>query len=127
VGDLLSRGARWLGEQFERHLSRTVRYTRSGAACSIRATLGRTEYQVDDTSGMVLRYTDRDYIFRADRLVLDGGRTLPAPGDRIEELDGEDGTLKTYEVMPLGDSQCYRFCDPQRHVLRVHTKLIETT
>ncbi len=121
--DVLEDAAEWLGEQFEEYVSRLVRYERAGAFCDLKATVGRTEYQASDgDGGIVNKWTDRDFVFPAEDLILAAGRATPEEGDKIHELDTSDSITRTYEVMPIPDEQCFRFCDPYRKVLRVHTK-----
>ena len=49
---------------------------------------------------------------------------LDERGDRIEET--ESGKKFTYEVMPLGTEPHWRYSDPHRKTLRIHTKHIST-
>jgi hypothetical protein len=66
----------------------------------------------------------RDYLIDTADLVLAGEQALPAKGDRIEEIDASK--KHTYEVLPLGGEQHWRYSDPYRRTLRIHTKLIGT-
>ncbi len=121
--DVLEDAAEWLGEQFEEHVSRLVRYERDGEFVLLKVTVGRTEYQAsNEYGGIINKWTDRDFIFPAEDLVFSDGRATPEEGDKIHELDPNDSVNRTYEVMIENDQQCFRFCDPYRKVLRVHTK-----
>lgn len=124
--NLLARGVDWLGTQRKTHMSDTVTYRRGAASVQLAATIGSTEFEQDDRAGLTTREQVRDYLIAAADLVLAGATVLPARGDRIEEIDAA-GTTHFYEVLPLGGGkQHYRFSDPHRVTLRIHTKLIDT-
>jgi hypothetical protein len=52
-------------------------------------------------------------------------QSLPLAGDKIIEQEGMDHYV--YEVMGLGSSPAWRFSDPFRQTLRIHTKQIHTS
>ena len=123
--DMLQDGLDWLEAQRKAHLSRAVTYRRRNAAVEVRATPAATSYEADDGYGIVLETQARDYLVAAEDLVLEGERTLPERGDRIEEVQ-VDGT-HVFAVTDLGRERHYRFCDPAGKTLRIHTKHVETT
>ncbi len=125
--DMLNSATAWLAEQFADHASRKVRYERDGSFGLLDATLGRTEYQENDGEGVVTKWTDCDFIFPAEQLALGGKRTEPQEGDEVHVLDKNDSITRTYEVMPIPDQQCFRYCDSFRHGIRVHAKLTGET
>jgi len=51
-----------------------------------------------------------------------GQEQTPRVGDRIVEAEG--GTVFLYEVMSLEDEPPFRWCNPYRRTLRIHTKYI---
>jgi len=59
---------------------------------------------------------------RAIDLILSGAQTEPQVGDRIKEPSGTTALL--YEVMAQGSEPPFRFSDPERLTLRIHTKFI---
>lgn len=121
--DILRRGSEWLEARRQLHATSPVTYRRGDHTAAICATIGRTEYQQDDGAGVITRAESRDFLIPSCDLVLDGLQTLPEPGDRIEEMQGD--TLFVYEVLPVGSMQPhYRYSDPYRQTLRIHTKLI---
>jgi len=122
--DLLQTGSDWLESKRHLHLTRTVTYERGSSSVSLQATIGKTEFGVVDESGFEQRYDARDFLIRSSDLVLDGKPALPERGDRIRDADG--ATVYVYEVMAPGQEPVYRYSDPYRKTLRVHTKLIET-
>lgn len=118
--NLLGKAAAWLEAQRQRHLTTGVGYERAGRQISLRATIGVTVFRTQDEYGRTLRTQSRDYLIRAADLVFDGIGVLPRRGDVIHE----GGHL--YEVMaPAGEPE-WRWSDPGRQTLRVHTKEIGT-
>jgi hypothetical protein len=124
VSDLLDKGSAWLEGQRKKHATREVTYRRGMDAVVVKATIGRTLFEQDDGAGVTVRVQVRDYLIDTADLVLAEQATLPAKGDRIEEIDA--GQKHTYEVLPLGGEQHWRYSDPYRRTLRIHTKLIAT-
>jgi len=120
--DLLARGSAWLDDQRTRHLTRLVVYERGGDSVEIAATVGRTVFEQADDYGIIHRTESRDYLVLATNLVLAGVQTLPKAGDRIRETDGDK--VFVYEVMAPGGEPPYRFSDPYRRTLRIHTKQV---
>jgi hypothetical protein len=118
MGDLLEQAASWLGRMRSAHLSRTVTYSRGGDSVQLTATVGRTEFQVDDGYGVIQTWQSRDYLIAAADLVLGGVTIRPQRGDRI--TDG--GTV--YEVLAPGKEDVFRFSDPYGVTLRIHTKVV---
>lgn len=120
MADLLARGSAWLDDQRTRHLTRLVQYQRGGESVQIAATVGRTVFEQADDYGIIHRTESRDYLVLATDLLLASVQTLPKAGDRIRETDGDK--VFVYEVMAPGGEPAYRFSDPYRRTLRIHTK-----
>ena len=125
MADLLEHAAGWLDGMRAQHLSRTVTYQRSDDSVEVAATIGRTVFEIDDGSGAVVQWESRDFLIAAADLVIgDRPVTLPQPGDRISET--QDGKVYVYEAMAPGKEPCWRYSDPYRRTLRVHTKQVGT-
>lgn len=123
MADLLQQGSDFLEDQRHTHLSRPVMYARGAESVELNATVGRTVFEQADEFGIVQRTESRDYLLRAQDLILMmGAVTEPRVGDRVSEA--VDGTTWIYEVMAIGGEPHYRFSDPERRTLRVHTRLI---
>ncbi len=69
---------------------------------------------------MVVRIQSRDFLIHTADLVLTGTQTLPIAGDLIREI--QDASTFVYEVMAPGNEPHYRYSDPFRKLLRIHTK-----
>ena len=124
MADMLEQGASWLDNQRHQHMTRSVSYARGSSTVEVQATIGRTEFEQADEYGIVQKIESRDYLIRTSDLVLDGQSTLPKQGDQIREIDGE--TTFVYEVLSPGDEPVFRYSDPYRKALRIHTKHIAT-
>jgi len=123
--DLLEHSAAWLDDQRQRHLTRTVVYQRGQNTVELQATVGQTVFRIDDGYGGSVRFVQRDYLIRAEDLVLAGDEILPQRGDRIRET--KDGKVFVYEVMgPGGGEPDWRYSGPNRSTLRIHTKQVGT-
>lgn len=122
--NLLQIGASWLADQMKTHASIDVIYERGAEQVPVKATVGKTEFELDDGSGVVVRIQSRDYLIHAADLVLGGVETLPVAGDLIREAQGPITFI--YEVMAPGNEPHYRYSDPFRKLLRIHTKHVAT-
>ena len=124
MSNLLQIGASWLADQMKTHASIDVTYERGVEQVPVKATVGKTEFELDDGSGVVVRIQSRDFLIHAADLVLGGIETLPVAGDLIRETQGAKTFV--YEVMAPGDEPHYRYSDPYRKLLRIHTKHVAT-
>lgn len=127
MGDLLEQGAAFLEDQRHRHMSRTVVYQRGTEAKEVLATVGKTEFeQVDDVggAGLIHRTESRDFLVRTVDLDLGSGPILPRAGDQVRETVGT--SVFVYEVNAPGGQPPFRYSDPYRKALRIHTKHIGT-
>lgn len=126
MADLLEQGSSFLETQRHAHMTRPVVYARGGETIEVRATVGRTVFDQQDQFGVLHRTESRDYLVRAADLVLGGAQATPRAGDRVRET--ADGRVLVYEVMALGaqggNAPPYRYSDPFRRTLRIHTKFI---
>ena len=124
MSNLLQTGSSWLADQLKTHASADVVYERSAQQVPVKATIGKTEFEIDDGSGVIERFQARDYLIHTVDLVLGGVETLPVAGDLIREA--QDATTFVYEVMAPGNEPHYRYSDPFRKLLRIHTKHVAT-
>ena len=121
---MLQQGSDWLEDQRVKHMTRSVLYGRGASSVEVPATIGRTVFEVDDGYGVLERTESRDYLILAGDLVVDGQQTLPERGDRIRET--QDTQIFVYEVMAPGKEPAWRYSDPYRKTLRIHTKQVDT-
>jgi hypothetical protein len=122
--DLLETGSAFLDDQRHQHMTRTVTYQRGADSVELAATIGRTEFEQADDYGVVHKIESRDFLVRTADLVLASEQTLPKAGDRIRETEGSQTFV--YEVMAPGTEPPFRYSDPYRKTLRIHTKQVGT-
>ena len=122
--NLFETGASWLAGQLKTHASVDVTYVRGADQVMVKATIGKTEFEIDDGSGVIVRIQSRDFLVHTADLVLTGTQTLPVAGDLIRETQG--ASTFVYEVMAPGNEPHYRYSDPFRKLLRIHTKHVAT-
>jgi len=119
--------ATWLASQRKSHLSSPVVYRR-GLAQIDELSATKTAQQVEhdgNVNEIDEELQSADWIITTADLVLDESATLPVSGDLIVETAG--GVAYTWEVMAVSGEPCFRYCDPSRVSLRIHTKLTEET
>lgn len=124
MGDLLDRGSAFLEDQRHRHMSRTVVYQRGSEAKEVQATIGKTEFEQADEAGLIHRTESRDFLVRTADLNIGSGLILPRAGDQVRETVGT--SVSVYEVNAPGGQPPFRYSDPYRRTLRIHTKHIGT-
>ena len=122
MADLLQKGSEFLESQRHQHMTRPVVYLRGADSVGLNATLGRTVFEQQDQFGVIQRTETRDYLVRASDLVIGGAQIEPKVGDRVREPSGTAALL--YEVMSIGNEPPFRFSDPERRTLRIHTKFV---
>ena len=77
---------RWLQQQRHANLAKPVTYRRNGESIPLHATVGKTVFRIDDGYGLVKRIVARDYLIRAEDLVVAGQRVEPQRGDEILDV-----------------------------------------
>jgi hypothetical protein len=123
MADLLQQGSDWLEDMRSAHAARPVVYLRGTDALGVAATVGKTVFRLDKGYGLTERVEARDYLILGSSLALNGEAFLPQAGDRIREISGDQAFI--YEVMAPGGEPCWRWSDPYRRTLRIHTKQID--
>ena len=123
MADILQQGSDWLQDQRTKHASRSVTYQRGTDSVVLQATIGRTIFEIDNGHGVLERIESRDFLVLANDLVLLGSAVLPKRGDRIRETQGT--VTYVYEVIAPGKEPEWRWSDPYRETLRIHTKQVD--
>lgn len=115
---LLESATAYLANRLESHTTIDIVYSRTddfgGESLPLKATRGSTPFEATSEDGIVHRWETRDYLITASTLTFG----IPIDGDTI--TDGTD----TYHVQSVGGQQPYRYSDPGRSIIRVHTKLM---
>ena len=122
MADLLEQASDWLDGQRVAHLSKPVTYRRGDYSLEVAATVGRTVFEIDDGYGAIERFESRDFLIAAAELAVNGAPFEPQTGDLIAETVGQQTLV--YEVLAPGKEPCWRYSDPYRKTLRIHTKQV---
>lgn len=123
MSDDMKVASAFMDAQRTAYYSGAVVYSRGADSVTVDATIGKTIFRIDNAYGISERTEARDYLILVVDLILDSVETLPEPGDKIAETDGD--ILYTYEVMAPGGEDVWRYSDPYRRTLRIHTKLVD--
>jgi len=114
MGDLLRQGSQWLEQQRTAHCSSPVTYRRGETELEVNATFGRTEYEVEDDYGLRVGAEVMDFLVLGEDLSPTFGE--PEAGDQIV------ADSAVFEVMSLAGQGHWRWSDPHRTTMRIHTK-----
>ena len=86
----------------------------------VQASLGRSEFDIDDPDAGSVVHESRDYLIKvADLVDADGNVVTPRRGDAITEV--ETGIVHTV-MLPAVNMTVWKYLDPTRSTRRVHTK-----
>lgn len=123
----MDRGSEFLSEHRTAHMAREIEYRRGSVAITLDATPGRSVFDQQNSDGMLTRSESRDYLLRSKDLVLSGARVEPEDGDLLIDVDA-NGDRMSFEVRaPASGEPPFRYSDPFRRTIRVHTKLVEVS
>ncbi len=121
--DVLKDASAWLEGERNKFLVEPVTYERGTDSVILNATRGRTVFEVDDGFGSIERWEAKDFLILTADLILNSIEVLPERGHLIKDIVG---TLTyIYEVMNPTGEPFFRFSDPWRQTLRIHTKQIK--
>lgn len=114
----IAEGLVWLSERRFANDALAATYSRGEVDLSITVVPGRTEWESDGDEGAVVRMESPDFFVLVSDL---GALSRPQAGDQIVY----DSSV--YEVMSPDGASPWQWADwPNRAVLRVHTKLVDT-
>jgi len=103
-----------LEQQRTAHCSSQVTYRREATELLVDATFGRTEYEVENERGLRVGAQVMNFLILAEAFSPTFGE--PEAGDQIVA----NGVV--YEVMNLAGQGHWRWSDPYRTTMRIHTK-----
>ena len=121
--DILQEKLGWLEDYRHQHRTIPVTYHRGTESVEVAATIDKWTFEIDDGMGVLEKIESRDFLILTATLVLSGQATLPQRGDRIKETSGDK--IYVYEVLAPGKEDCWRYSDPYRKTLRIHTKQVD--
>lgn len=112
--DVLQTSSAWLESMRDQFRTNDVTYSADGTPTVVKATVGRSEFEMVDSNGVVMRVDSRDYLITASQLSVE-----PKAGHRI--ADGGN----VYEVSEFGSEPAWRWSDPFHQTYRIHTKKVK--
>ena len=114
----LSDAMKWLTDTMIEKEGESIVYSRGVESVTLDAVPGKTEYESVTETGVVTEHQARDFVVNASELIIDEAAIEPKRGDKITY--GGD----TFEVFPLDGEKVYRYSDPFKKMLRIHTKQV---
>ena len=118
MADMLRAGMEYLESQRTQHMTQSVTYYHGASSLALLATIGKTQYQIQDDGGSQVGAEIIDFIVLAEDLKIASVKATPKLGDKIET----DRAI--YEVLFLSGDGCWRYSDPYGIAIRIHTKQV---
>lgn len=119
MADMLAAGAAWLAGELASAAGATVTYQRGASSATVIATVGRSQFEAANQSGVIETWESRDFLIRTSSFTFG----IPQRHDRVIETVG--GAAVTYEVAAPRGVPVYHFGDAFRTMLRIHTKAVD--
>lgn len=114
--DMLAAGAAWLTSQLNAAAGTTVTYRRGSDEADITATIGQSQFEATNQSGVIENWESRDFLVPIEQLPFGE----PVRGDLVVETAG--GLELEYEVAAPRGVPVFRYGDAFRSIVRIHTK-----
>ena len=125
MSDMLAAGLAWLTQQLTEFASQTVVYARGANQVSVPATFGAKLLKLQGPDGGIrMQWTDMDFLIASAYLNFNGQPIIPQRGDFIYIT--QPPVVQCFEVLPYLDEAPWRWSDPHRTMLRIHTKHVDT-
>lgn len=119
MADMIRDGAAHLADTLKLVASQSVTITRGEQTATVSATVGRSVFESQDTSGIVETWESRDFILITGDLPFGE----PQRGDTVVETI--DGTACTYEVTAPRGTPLFHYADAFQQSVRIHTKRVD--
>jgi len=87
---------------------------------NVPATLGQSSFQTIGPDGSIVTIRSRDFLIAAEDYDFTDGQVEPQRGDQVA-LTEDDGD-HTYELLDLPGEPSWRWSDPYRQRVRLHTR-----
>lgn len=112
----LDTAAAWLDSTLATSDGVTVRYSRGIPYVDVTAVLGQTPTGFDLGNGILQTWQTQDFLIPQADFELSGSDVSPQVGDEVRSGD------VVFRVCLADDGRCWRFTDPYRRTMRIHTK-----
>jgi hypothetical protein len=120
--NLLRKGSTFLETQRQMFMTEDVVYRRGLQSVTLKATLGKSEFEVADESGFTVKAFVHDFLITAADLILGGSAVVPKIGDQVSVTRGGESVV--FEVLTLPNGECWRYSDSFGKTLRIHTRQV---
>lgn len=124
VGSLLNNAASTLWPRLKAAGSQTIRFTRGAGSVVLDAVPGTTRHQIVTIDGQISKVQTQDWLVLSSELVVAAVAVKPQRGqDKIELLTETTPrtVVRTFKVNHPGGLEPYRYSDPYRTIMRIHT------
>lgn len=118
----LENAASWLDDTLAESDGETVSYSDGNNSISVTAVSGMTPVGMELGDGTIQTWLSHDFFIASEDLAVSGVEFEPAVGHHIKKTIR--GREVTFRVTQASDGRCFRFTDPTRETMRVHTKEI---
>ena len=122
ASNLLRQGSEFLQTQRHTFMTDEVTYRRGLQSVVVKATVGKSEFELADESGFTIKTSVQDFLLMAADLILGGSTVTPKLGDQIEMTRNSISVI--FEVLTLPNGECWRYSDPFGKTLRIHTRQV---
>lgn len=120
--DILAEGLNMLATTRDAEMASPAVYRRvNGQTVTINVTPARTDWQEENTSGVVTARRSHDFITLTESLAIAGVKFEPATGDEV--IVSRAGRTYTYRVIPGSGVPCFEYTSEQRYSVRIRTLL----
>lgn len=124
--NLLKSGLAWLTQTLIANASEPVVYRRGADEVEVDAVFGAKLMKISDAAGWLrVEWSDMDFCIAAASLVVCGDVVTPAEDDEVT-ITLDDGSRETYRVYRFEQEPAWRWADPHRSMVRIHTKQVGT-
>ena len=113
--DMLADGLAWYAGQIKSYATQSVQYFRGTNFAVLKASVGQSQFQTQNTSGIIESWETRDYTCLTSDLPFGE----PRRGDYIVET--RNGISTQYEVSSPSGLPLFRYGDAFRNTVRIHT------
>lgn len=122
MADVFSSGLRWFEAAFKGNAGSSVGYQFGAGSVSLTAVIGETPVGSQLEKDVLMTWRSQDFLVQAADLVDSSGAAITPTVGHALTSNGN-----TFRVAAASDGRCFRYTDPTRRTLRIHTKELGTT
>lgn len=119
--NVLADGLASLTADLKEFASETVTYRRGVNSVSVQAMIGSRLLRTTNNAGQTkTERTDLTLWIKAADLIISSSVVTPLAHDYVDLTIG--GVIERFEVLPIGSEPAWRYSDPHKTQLEIHTK-----